>query len=130
MMVKRLMVVMLMVALIAAVVSVGGIAEADEPDYTDPEVVLDLITKLEEVDDIEHSFLELSPMAQQAVVDAIVNDVETVIEVVPSSANSGAIGASNASSSPGYECDDYEAYVLAHAIEGKIKIWKYSSSTH
>ncbi|MXY45791.1 MAG: hypothetical protein F4Y44_02175 [Chloroflexi bacterium] len=68
-MVKRLMAVMLMAALIVAVASAGGVAEADEPDYTDPKVVIALITNLEKADDMEDAFLVLPQAAQQAVVE-------------------------------------------------------------
>ena len=44
-MVKRLIAVMLMAALIVAVASTGGVAEADEPDYTDPEAIAELIER-------------------------------------------------------------------------------------
>ena len=131
-MVKRLIAVMLMAMLIVAVAFAGGVAEADEPDYTDPNVVNALIDDLEEADDAEQAFLALSLAAQEAVVDAVVNNVETVIEVVPPKGPSGAGGgASSASGSSGEECDHYETHITYYATSGRrLKLFKYSTSTH
>ena len=129
-MVKRLMAVMLMALLIAAVASVPGVAEADEPeepDYTDPDVALNLITELEEADDMGQAFSGLPSEAQQAVIEALVKDFQVTSGAVRGRSNSSIRDLAKTS---GEECDDYEAFVWAWALKKSIKLWEYTSSTH
>lgn len=124
-MVKRLMAVMLVAAL--AVAAAQGVAEADEPDYTDPKVVTELIAKLEKADDVEDAFADLPSDAQQAVVDAFRN-ADIQVETIEKEES----GFSGASDDPGTQpeaekCDTHTVRVTKKLA--RIKIYTYESST-
>ena len=122
---KRLMAVMLMALVIAAVASVHGVAEADEPDYSDPNEVEALLTRLEASSDMKQDFLALPVAAQQAVVDAVVNNVQVSDEV---STEISSVSVASADSSD--DCHSKRASRFAYAFKKSIKIWKYTSKTY
>ena len=129
-MVKRLMAVMLMALLIAAVASVPGVAEADEPDYTDSEVVMGLITELEEAEDMRQAFSGLSLEAQQAVVDSIMaGSVERVETSVTENNNLNGRSVSDTGSALTVTCSRHTVDYVYRSTVG-LKIWKYTSKTH
>lgn len=128
-MVKRLMAIMLMATLTMAVVSVGGVAEADEPDYTDIDVIEDMLNKLKEADDPDAAFLRLPLDAQNALVDAF-RTLTTSSKVVKVTTDEG--GIRGASDDPGslpepQKCDTHTVKVTKTLA--RIKIYTYKSST-
>ena len=127
-MVRRL-IAMLAVAMVMAIVGIasfGGVAAADEPDYTDPTEVETLLATLEASDDMKRDFLALPADAQQAVVDVVVNNVQVADE--SSTVVSGLSGASADSGDD--DCHSKHASRYAYAISKNIKIWKYTSKTY
>ena len=130
---KRLMAVMLVAALAVAFAAAQGVAEADEPDYTDAKVVVALLNKLEASDDMKADFLALPVAAQQAVVNALVNDVQVATKVsrdVVGSGQSSTAGEGVSGASAGDDCHSKHASRYAYAIKKSIKIWKYTSKTY
>ena len=117
------------VGLLLALACTSGVAyAADTPDYADPTVVQGIMNRLEAADDPRQAFSQLTPTAQQAVIDFLtVASVETVSEIVqhppPSAANqNGAQGASSQT------CATHrEASVLRNSV-GK-RIFTYESLT-
>ena len=127
---KRLMVVMLMAMLVVAVASANGVAEADEPDYTDPNVVRALIIELEGADNIQQAFLALPPEAQQAVVDSITGgSLERVVSLTPANSNLNGNGTSAASDASTVTCSRHTVDYIYPSKIG-LRIWKYTSKTH
>ena len=125
-MVKRLIAVMLMALLIAAVASAGSVAEADEPDYTDLNVVVALITELEESEDPDAVFLDLPVAAQQAIVNAMrTAPIETTVIQV----SGGASGATDDPGVPYEEKCSTQNIKVTKTIDRK-KMYSYISSTY
>ena len=127
-MVRRL-IAMLMMAMVMAIVGVayfGGVAAADGPDYTDLDEVETLLATLEASDDMKRDFLALPAEAQQAVFDAVINNVQVADE--SSTEVSGLSGASADSGDD--DCHSKRASRYAYAISKSIKIWKYTSKTY
>lgn len=126
-MVRRLIAVLMMAALVVVVYGTGGVAEANEPDYTDPDVLGDLILELEEAEDMQAAFLDLTPAGQQAVIDALFNDVRVDVEI--STDEVGAKGSMFNALSSDEDCHAKRASRYAYAIVKSIKVWKYTSRT-
>ncbi len=126
-MVRRLIAVLMMAALVVVVYGTGGVAEANEPDYTDPDVLGDLILELEEAEDMQAAFLDLTPAGQQAVIDALFNDVQVDVEI--STDEVGAKGSMFNALSSDEDCHAKRASRYAYAIVKSIKVWKYTSRT-
>ena len=125
---RRLLAVLVVAMVVTAVASIGNVAAADEPDYTDPDVVTALLTRLEASDDMKRDFLALPAAAQQAVVDAVVNNVQVTDEISTEKAVPSRFSTNAASGDD--DCHSKYASRYAYAVSKRIKIWKYTSKTY
>ena len=124
-----LMMAMAMVIAIASAAYMGGVVSADEPDYNDLDVIVELLHNLEAADDPDAAFLALPLEAQNAIITAFAT--RTTLDVEESGgASKGQLRISKADDPNDPEPERCDTHIISvtKRLAG-LKIYTYKTKT-